>query len=325
MLEQMPTTLSADGPDTELDRLRSENAALRAQVGQQVAQIEQLLKRVRELEARLAKDSHNSSKPPSSDPPFKKPPPRSLRQSSGKKPGGQKGHPGATRALIEQPDHTVVVALTGACACGRCREEIATEVLPERRQVTELVIRREVTEYRIVAGVCACGQVQRSVFPAGVDAPIQYGPGVSAFAVYRRKYQLLPYQRTADLLDELAGIAISPASIYSAVICGAETLVAPMQAIGQARVRVAVAHADETGLRVAGALHGLRVLSTATLTAYPSTSSGQASLTPSAATPPWRRSAFWRSLPEPRSTPTGRPTTVTPAATVSATPTTCAS
>ena len=182
MPEQMPTTLSADGPDTELARLRAENAALRAQV-------EQLLQRVADLEARLAKDSHNSSKPPSSDPPFKKPPPRSLRQPSGKKPGGQKGHTGATRELIEQPDQVVVVALTGACTCGRCREEIATEVLPERRQVTELVMRREVTEYRIVAGVCACGQVQRSAFPAGVDAPVQYGPGVSAFAVYMTQYQ----------------------------------------------------------------------------------------------------------------------------------------
>ncbi len=83
MPEQTPTTLSADGPDIDLASLRAENAALRAQ-------IEQLLQRMAELEARLAKDSHNSSKPPSSDPPFKKPPPRSLRQPSGK-PGGQKG------------------------------------------------------------------------------------------------------------------------------------------------------------------------------------------------------------------------------------------
>ena len=261
MLEQTPTNLSADGPDIDLASLRAENAALRAQ-------IEQLLQRMADLEARLAKDSHNSSKPPSSDPPFKKPPPRSLRQPSGKKPGGQKGHTGATRELIEQPDQVVVVPLAGACTCGRCREEIATEVLPERRQVTELLIRREVTEYRVVAGVCACGQVQRSAFPAGVDAPVQYGPGVLAFAVYMTQYQLLPYQRTADLLDELAGIAISPASIHSAVIRGAQTLAAPVEAIGQALVGEAVAHADETGLRVGGALHWLHVLSTSTLTAY---------------------------------------------------------
>ena len=86
MSEEAPTTVAAESLEAQAARLSAENAALRAQV-------EQLLERVRELEARLAKDSHNSSKPPSSDPPFKKPPPRTLRQASGKKPGGQKGHP----------------------------------------------------------------------------------------------------------------------------------------------------------------------------------------------------------------------------------------
>jgi len=57
-----------------------------ALVVEQAAPIEQLRERIQELEARLAQDSHNSSRPPSSDPPFRKPPPRSQRQ-----PGGQ--HP----------------------------------------------------------------------------------------------------------------------------------------------------------------------------------------------------------------------------------------
>jgi len=57
-------------------------------VAVQMALIEQLRERIRELEARLAKDSHNSSRTPSSDAPFRKPPPRSQRQPSGRKPGG---------------------------------------------------------------------------------------------------------------------------------------------------------------------------------------------------------------------------------------------
>jgi len=59
--------------------------------------------------------------------------------------------------------------------------------------------------------------VQRSTFPAGVTAAVQYGPGVSALAVYLTQYQLLPYQRTAEVFQELAGIAISPGSLYRAV------------------------------------------------------------------------------------------------------------
>lgn len=200
MPELPSTTLPAECPDAEWVRLRAENAALRAQVVEQAAQIAELLLRVQELEARLAKDSHNSSKPPSSDPPFKKPPPRTLRQRSGKKPGGQKDHPGTTLALVADPEHTVTIPLVGRCTCGQDLSALPIEELPERRQLADLVVRREVTEYRTVRGLCACGQVHRSPWPGGVEAPVQYGPGVAAIAVYLTHYQQLPYQRTAELL-----------------------------------------------------------------------------------------------------------------------------
>ena len=261
MPEQQPLAVSPEGPEAEVVRLR-------AQVAEQAAQITQLLLRVQELEVRLAKDSHNSSKPPSSDPPFKKPPPRTLRQPSGRQPGGQQDHPGATLALVADPEHTVTLPLVGCCACGQSLSALPVEELPERRQVADLVVRREVTEYRTVSGRCGCGQVHRSTWPAGVAAPVQYGPGVAAFAVYLTHYQQLPYQRTAELLAALAGIALSPATIYAMGREAAVRVSAPVAAIGQALVRSAVAHADETGMRVAGALQWLHVLCTATLTFY---------------------------------------------------------
>ena len=92
--------------------------------------------------------------------------------------------------------------------------------------------------------------------------------GLSALAVYLTQYQLLPYQRRADLLGELAGIAIAPASVYTAVTQATRRLAAPVQAIQQARVHAPVVHADETGLRVDGTLQWLHVFSTATHTAY---------------------------------------------------------
>jgi len=80
---------SPESPDDELKRLHERVAEQAAIIEGQTATIEQMHERIQELEARLAKDSHNSSRPPSSDCPFKKPPPRSRRQPGGRKPGGQ--------------------------------------------------------------------------------------------------------------------------------------------------------------------------------------------------------------------------------------------
>jgi len=261
MPEHSDATTSAKSVNTEIERLR-------AQVAELVATNEQLRQRVAELEARLKKDSHNSNKPPSSDSPFKKPPPRSQRKSVGRKPGGQKGHPGATRELVEDPDQRVTVPLSGECDCGRACAAIAAEVLPERRQVIELEIRRQVVEYRIVAGTCACGHTHRSDFPEGVAAPVQYGPSVSALAVYLTQYQLLPYQRTAELLAQVGGIPLSPGSVHHAVEVAGVRLKPLEQSIRDALITAGVAHADETGMRVGTKLHWLHVLSTAELTAY---------------------------------------------------------
>jgi len=60
---------------------------------QRDALIAALAGRVAELEARLGKNSRNSSKPPSSDG-LGKPAPKSLRKASGRKPGKQQGNPG---------------------------------------------------------------------------------------------------------------------------------------------------------------------------------------------------------------------------------------
>ena len=97
---------------------------------------------------------------------------------------------------------------------------------------------------------------------------MQYGPSVSALAVYMTQYQLLPYQRTAEVLNERAGLGISPSTPQPAVRVATARLEAPVNAIRSALVAAPVAHTNETGLRGNGNLYWLHVLSTDRLTAY---------------------------------------------------------
>ena len=135
--------------------------------------------KVRDLEGRLSLNSANSSKPPSSDG-LQKPAPCSLRVKTGRKPGGQPGHPGRTLKQVETPDHTQVHCLEN-CTCGRCGGvslKDAPVVDYERRQVFDLPpMRLEVTEHRAEIKRCPISGLNvRAAFPSSVEAPVQYGP-----------------------------------------------------------------------------------------------------------------------------------------------------
>src|SRR6266705_2494689 len=67
---------------------------------QMQAQIATLTQQVKDLQDRLAKNSHNSSLPPSSDRFVRQP--KSLRTKSEKKTGGQEGHQGTTLQFCDE-------------------------------------------------------------------------------------------------------------------------------------------------------------------------------------------------------------------------------
>jgi hypothetical protein len=94
-----------------------------AQLADQQEVIASLTARVDQLEDRLAKNSRNSSQPPSSD--LVKPKPKSLRGKSGKKPGGQEGHPGTTLSLVQRPDRVIVHSPERCEGCGRALAEVS--------------------------------------------------------------------------------------------------------------------------------------------------------------------------------------------------------
>jgi transposase len=117
-------------------QLEQENAQLRAELAEAQQQIVQLAERLHQVEGRLAKDSHNSSKPPSSDGPARQS--HSQRQASGKKTGGQAGHAGRTLMQAARPDE-VLLHRPGLCAhCQQSRHRVPGRI-KECRQVHDLL------------------------------------------------------------------------------------------------------------------------------------------------------------------------------------------
>ena len=233
-------------------------------------QVTAVTARVAQLESSLSQDSHNSNKPPASDGLAKKPArPRSLRRRSGKKSGGQDGHPGVTRLLVDDPEVVVVHAPALCTGCGRSLAA-AAPVGPERRQVIEIPPPHpEVTEHQVVHKTCAvCQTVTAGKFPPAVTQPVQYGPRLKAVMVYLQVYQLLPFERLVELLRDLFGVEPSEGTLASAQALAYTRLAPVEQAIHGGLRQAAVGHADETGSRVAGRTEWVHVFSTARLTFY---------------------------------------------------------
>jgi len=236
-----------------------------------VALVLTLEAKIRDLERRVALDSTNSSKPPSSDG-LKKPPARSLRVKTGRKPGGQPGHPGRTLEQVKTPDHTQVHALL-TCPCGRC-DGVSLKAAPvlayERRQVFDLPpLRLEVTEHQAEIKLCPISGLQvRAAFPSGVDAPVQYGPHFRGFTLYFFNEQILPFDRLRKTCLDLFGQPLSLGTLTQTNARAYAALASVETAIIRELLQAPVLHADESGLRVANRLHWLHVASTAFLTFF---------------------------------------------------------
>jgi transposase len=229
----------------------------------------QLEQRVQELEGQVARNSSNSGRPPSSDG-LSKPNPKSLRTPTGRQPGGQPSHPGHTLQRVKTPDHIEVHRLEACPQCGGRDLGREPALDYESRQVFDLPERPlAVSEHRAQIKCCPhCGHTVRAEFPADVRAPVQYGPRFQSLMVYLNQQQLLPYDRLAQLCEDLFGQPLSVATLAAANERAYHQLEPFAQALARQVPRAEVVHLDESGLRVAGTLHWLHVASTATLTCY---------------------------------------------------------
>jgi transposase len=237
-----------------LERLLARLEELEARVAQLEADNTALRAENTELKRRLGLNSTNSSKPPSSDG-LAKPAPKSLRGKSGRKPGGQSGHPGSTLALVADPNQRLRHEPDACAGCGGGLAD-APEVGVERRQVFDLPpITVRVTEHQLITRRCGCGTATRADAPEGVMAPVQYGPRITAIILYLYVGQFLSKKRTAAALAELFGTPVSDATVATVTRRAAEGLEKFLGVVGDRVAAAEVAGFDETGLRVAGRLH----------------------------------------------------------------------
>jgi transposase len=263
--------MTADERIAELEaenaRLRADNSALQVGNAMLREQVAGLLERMQVLEGRLAKDSHNSSKPPSSDGLRRKT--KSLRKPSGKKPGGQLGHRGETLRLQATPD-TVVEHRPSHCT--QCQAPLADApvIIRERRQIQDLPpLRLQVTEHQALHLRCpVCQQVNVGAFPAEAPSRAQYGPHVRALAVYLVEEQLVPLGRVQALLSDLLGVQVGRGTLVAWVQQAAAVLAPVEDAIKAALRQAPVLHVDETGVRRGGRLAWAHVVGTSQLTHY---------------------------------------------------------
>lgn len=236
-----------------MDRLKElelENQELRKQVAFLTEKVELLLKKVEELSH--PKTSVNSSMSPSHD--LRRKSVKSLRQSSGRKSGGQEGHKGSTLKKSSTPDTTI--PLFPSYTCSHCGTSLANAemTLSSTRQVVDIPpLTPQYTEYAQYSCTCPhCQNQEKSRYPKGVEAPIQYGKSVQSLISYLSVYQYLPYARMRELFQDIFSLPLSEGTIYNSIEKSALNLKFVYDEIHSQLSTAEVVGSDETGIKVDG-------------------------------------------------------------------------
>jgi transposase len=226
-----------------------------------------LVARVRALEEKSNKDSHNSNNPPSSDGLKRRI--HKWRESSGKKPGGQMGHEGTTLPMVKHPQHVQIHEVKKCHGCGMSLQHQKPRGYKPRQVFDIPPIVVEVTEHRAQIKRCPhCGELSVAAFPDGVNHTTQYGTRLQAFAVYFKNYGFFSYDRSAQAFSDLFSIPLSIGTLASIDQRCARRVEGVVEQIRQKLIRSKVVHFDETGLNINGELYWLHGAGTQGFTYY---------------------------------------------------------
>jgi transposase len=231
----------------------------------------QLEAQVRDLQARLGANASNSSTPPSANPPGAPKP--VIKKRSGRRPGGQPGHPPHLKQLLP-PDRVRQVIPLLPARCQHCQATLPAQAgsadpAPTRFQVIELPpLAATATEYQGHARTCpCCGAVTRAALPAALREH-SVGPRLTATLSYFSGCHGLSKRAVEEIAANVFAAPVSLGTVANLEQQVSAALAAPHQEALQAVRAAAVKHADETSWKLKGALRWLWAAATATAVAF---------------------------------------------------------
>lgn len=247
--------------------LSDDNARLNRRVEALNVENADLRKRLSKYEdPQPPKNSGNSSVPPSKESMDDEIRRRtsSLREKSGRKPGGQPGHEGNTRKMSEQPDETENIQPNYCRECGRELSDI-DGVEEYREECVGVRITPVVKRLRYLKKTCTCGCCNRVEYTRRKN-PVYLSSGIRALVVYLNIFMCMPYNRIKSFLHDVMRIDISEGSIRNFIENAGDKADAICDRIASELVKSPVAGADESGFYVNGRLNWAWILQNPKLT-----------------------------------------------------------
>ena len=260
---------------SELQSLRKTVDSRHAEICSLNRNVDKLLKENRELRKRLEKyekppkDSGNSSTPPSKEPMKSEIERRtkSLRKKSDKAVGGQPGHEGTTRKMVETPDEIENIASQFCRGCGRDLSDVEGELDYVMQEIDLPPITPIYRERRFYKKVCACGCCNRDYARRrrGGNA-ITFGRNIRAVATYLSVVQCMPYERLQSLFETMFNVRISQGTLANIVREMLDKSRPAIDLIKRMIKESAVVGFDESGCYVNGRLNWSWIAQTTYLT-----------------------------------------------------------
>lgn len=175
-----------------------------------------------------------------------------MRQSSGKKTGGQPGHKGSTLQMCSNPDQIKKLMPAFCNCCGNDLSEVEG-TLNSRRQVIDLpVIKPVVVEYQEYKKKCSCGHFQKGGYPTHLTNHVQYGSTITSMISYLSVYQYVPFKRMVTMFDQVFNLSMSQGTIANILQRMGEKSQPLYDTIQTAIAQGDVVGGDETGVKVNG-------------------------------------------------------------------------